>query len=278
MFKFLLDKLSYKPEQLRLYSAGMSDTGLCRKSNEDSLLVDEKLRLFMVADGMGGHEDGEVASQLAIDIIASQIEQLNLINGKHSHRQKIEAIPRLLQYAVEEANSLIHGDNVSRGLSEGRGMGTTISGLWIGPSANHYQSQLYTFNVGDSRIYNYTDGILKQLTTDHSHYQLWLDRGKEGTEPSHNSIYKAIGPWNRVIAEQNTYPITDNSLCLICSDGLSNMLDDMSIQKILHKHLDNNQDTHNLLEIMVKELVKAANDAGGRDNISVVLIRPDFFS
>ena len=153
-------------------------------------------------------------------------------------------------------------------------MGTTLSGLWIGPAANDYQSRLYTFNVGDSRIYSYTDGILKQLSTDHSHYQLWLDRGQEGPEPRHNSIYKAIGPWQRVIAEQKSYPITDKTLYLLCSDGLSNMLDDMSIRSILHKHL---HEDHSSLSIVAEKLVDAANLAGGKDNISVVLIRPDFF-
>jgi protein phosphatase len=272
MIKLLLDKLTYKPEPLRLYSAGMSDVGLARKRNEDNLFIDEKLRLFMVADGMGGHEDGEIASKLAIQTISRQVEQFNLANGAHSYRQNTEAIPSLLQHAIEEANNLVHGNNIARGLSESRGMGTTVSGLWIGPSANDYQFHLYIFNVGDSRIYSYTDSILQQLSTDHSHYQLWLDRGKEGPEPGHNSIYKAIGPWQRVIAEQNTYPITNNTLYLLCSDGLSSMLDDMSIRTILYKH------RHDSLETMTEQLVNAANNAGGKDNISVIIVRPGFFS
>ncbi len=271
MFKQLIDRLSYKPEPLRLYSAGKTDVGLTRKRNEDSLLIDEKLRLFMIADGMGGHEDGDVASSCAVDIISRHIEQLNLANGAHSHRRNAQTIAPFLQHAIEEANDLIHGDNVSRGLSEGKGMGTTVSGLWIGPTANDYQSQLYLFNVGDSRIYRFTEGILKQLSTDHSHYQLWLDRGKEGPEPRHNSIYKAIGPWQRVIAEQKNYSITENTLYLLCSDGLSNMLDDMSIQAILHKH------RHASLQTMVEQLIHAANHSGGKDNITAILIRPGFF-
>jgi protein phosphatase len=277
MLKKIFDKLTYKPDPIRLYSAGISDVGQRRDHNEDNFLIDEKLGLFVVADGMGGHEEGEVASKLAIETIFNHIKKLNDSYQKNGQKEGLSTIiHHLLQDAIEDANNQTHCYNLAKGLAEGRGMGTTVTGFLIGSmssalnqsSSKPGQKMLYAFNVGDSRTYCFNQGILKQLSTDHSHYQLWIETGKEGEPPKHNIIYKAIGPWRRVVAEQHAINIKKNDIFLLCSDGLSDMLSDKEIRHCLHEHREQS------LKKMAKALVNAANSAGGKDNITVVLVRP----
>ncbi len=284
MLKEFFDKLTFTPDPVRLYSAGISDVGQRRKTNEDNYLIDEKLGLFIVADGMGGHEAGEIASKLAIETIFNFIKTLA---DKHSSQKQAkdqanisETICRVLQDAVEEANNQTHCYNIAQGIPEGKGMGTTVTGFWIGTAEGSSpaegsslangsnKNQLYTFNVGDSRTYRFAQGKLQQLSTDHSHYQLWIDTGKEGSPPTHNIIYKAIGPWRKIVAEQHIHPIHSNELFLLCSDGLCDMLSDREIREILY------QTRKKTLKEMTRTLVAAANDAGGKDNITVVLVKP----
>jgi len=266
MLKEFFDKLTFKPDPVRLYSAGISDVGQRRKLNEDNYLIDEKLGLFVVADGMGGHDAGEVASKLAIETIFNFIKAWHNKQNQANHTIDISSV---LQDAVEEANNQAHCYNIAQGVSEGRGMGTTVTGFWIDPMAGAKNKQLYSFNVGDSRTYRFGQGKLTQLSTDHSHYQLWIETGKDGPPPTHNIIYKAIGPWNRIVAEQHIFPIHDNDLFLLCSDGLSDMLSDKEIRTILY------QNRKTTLKLMAQALIDAANLAGGKDNITVVLVRPD---
>ncbi len=271
MLKEFFDKLTFKPDPIRLYSAGITDVGRRRDHNEDNYLIDEKLGLFIVADGMGGHEAGEVASKLAIETIFNHIRKLDdsyKQSSKKSTKQIIEIINNLLQDAVEDANNQTHCYNIAKGLSEGRGMGTTVTGFLVSTPDDTGVKKLYSFNVGDSRTYSFHRGQLTQLSTDHSHYQLWLETGKDGPPPKHNIIYKAIGPWRRIVAEQKTIEIKANELFLLCSDGLSDMLADKEIRQILH---DNRKNT---LKIMAHSLIDAANEAGGKDNITVVIVRP----
>ncbi|WP_198265116.1 PP2C family protein-serine/threonine phosphatase [sulfur-oxidizing endosymbiont of Gigantopelta aegis] len=282
MLKKFFDKLTYKPDPIRLYSAGISDVGQRRDHNEDNFLIDEKLGLFIVADGMGGHEEGEVASKLAIETLFNHIKKLDdklqqpSLQEKHKSKSSSEIIHQLLQDAIEDANNQTHCYNLAKGLAEGRGMGTTVTGFLIASMSsalNHSatsltKKKLYAFNVGDSRTYCYNQGTLKQLSTDHSHYQLWVETGKDGDPPKHNIIYKAIGPWRRVVAEQHTVTIKENDIFLLCSDGLSDMLSDQEIRHCLHAQRKQS------LKKMAQALVDAANNAGGKDNISVVLVKP----
>ena len=268
MLKEFFEKLTFKPDPVRLYSAGISDVGQRRKLNEDNYLIDEKLGLFIVADGMGGHDAGEVASKLAIETIFNYIKKLQ--EEQQSDKPlKADSFNSVLQDAIEEANNQTHCYNIAKGIPEGKGMGTTVTGFWIGPAASPNSKQLYSFNVGDSRTYRYRMGKLKQLSTDHSHYQLWLDTGKEGPAPKHNIIYKAIGPWNRIVAEQHTFPVQDKDIFLLCSDGLCDMISDETILKIM------NQNRKNELKEMAQALIDAANAEGGKDNITVILVRPE---
>ncbi len=266
MLKQFFDKLTLKPDPVRLYSAGLSDTGRRRKLNEDNYLIDESLGLFIVADGMGGHDAGEVASKLAIETIFNFIKKLTT---DHPHNKAFSQFNSVLQDAIEEANNQAHCYNIAKGLSEGRGMGTTVTGFWIDAYRNGSKKQLHTFNVGDSRTYRFADKKLQQLSTDHSHYQLWLDTGKAGDAPKHNIIYKAIGPWRRIVAEQQTIDINKNDLFLLCSDGLCDMLSNPEIEQLILEH------KRDSLNSIAQILIDAANNAGGKDNITVVLVKPE---
>jgi protein phosphatase len=271
MLTKLLEKLTYKPDTILLYSAGISDVGQKREHNEDSYLIDERLGLFVVADGMGGHEAGEVASKLAVETILNHLKKLDITYKQVSskgERSSTKLISSLLQDAVEDANNQTHCYNIAKGLPEGKGMGTTLSGFLISSLNSSGKKKLYSFNVGDSRTYSFIEGRLKQLTTDHSHYQLWLETGKDGPAPKHNIIYKAIGPWKRIVAEQHKFSIHNNELFLLCSDGLCDMLSDEEIQQILKI---NRKKT---LRETSQALIDAANEAGGKDNITVVLVKP----
>lgn len=280
MLKEFFDKLTFKPDPVRMYSAGISDVGQRRKLNEDNYLIDEKLGLFIVADGMGGHEAGEVASKLAIETIFNCIKKLlseaqsvspppSLQNQATDKSPPSDNICSVLQDAIEEANNQTHCYNIAQGILEGKGMGTTVTGFWIASKEGSKKKQIYMFNVGDSRTYRFSQGKLQQLSTDHSHYQLWLETGKEGPPPRHNIIYKAIGPWRRIMAEQHTFPIRPDELFLLCSDGLCDMLSDKEIRDILYHNRKKS------LKETAKTLIAAANDAGGKDNITVVLVKPE---
>lgn len=268
MLKNFFDKLTFKPDPIRLYSAGVTDVGQRRDHNEDNYLIDEKLGLFIVADGMGGHEAGEVASKLSIETIFNHLKKLDNSDWQKNKSNTSEIINNLLQDAVEDANNQTHCYNIAKGLSEGRGMGTTVTGFLINDIDGSGVKKLYSFNVGDSRMYSYHKGKLLQLSTDHSHYQLWIETGKDGPPPKHNIIYKAIGPWRRIVAEQHTFSIKPNELFLLCSDGLTDMISDKVIRQILHEN------RKNPLRIMTQSLIDAANEAGGKDNITVVMVKP----
>ncbi len=271
MLNKFFERLTYKPDIIYSHSAAISDVGQKRDHNEDSFLIDEQLGLFVVADGMGGHAAGEVASKLAVTTMVKHLQQFKqrFQQIKAATDDSSETIIRsILQDAIEDANNQTHCYNIARGLSEGRGMGTTLTGFLISSLNESAKKKLYSFNVGDSRTYSFHHNKLRQLSTDHSHYQLWLETGKEGLAPRHNIIYKAIGPWQRIVAEQHTFAIHQSELFLLCSDGLCDMINDKQIQSILKKT------SKNTLREKSQALINAANDAGGKDNITVMLVKP----
>ncbi len=242
-------------------SITISDVGQKRKLNEDSVLIDKTLGFYIVADGMGGHKAGEVASKLAVRIMHQQIkkhEKFDTLSDKN--------ITKILQDAIEATNHQINGQNLLQGISEGQGMGTTITGFWI-PPCKQNTPQVYGFNLGDSRCYSFYQGHLHQISIDHSHYQLWLETGKPDKEPKKNIIYKAMGPWKKVVADQYTHKLRDNELLLLCSDGLSDMLADNEICAILNKSQNNS------IKEIAQILVAMANRKGGKDNISIILYK-----
>lgn len=249
---------------------GITDPGRKRALNEDSFEVDEELGLLLVADGMGGHKSGEVASQLATKEIYQFIrEQSRASTHSYSAPPQTEdetvIVPPdafdIVLNATHKACKTINEVNHQRGHPDGSGMGCTVSGIWYSSE----KQRTIVFNVGDSRVYKVQDGEITQLTRDHTAYQEWLDNGELGPEPRKNIIIRALGPWPQIAVDTQVDIPSPGDLYLACSDGLWGMLDDESIKKTI--------DAGNDLADICATLVDQANENGGRDNITVVLGR-----
>lgn len=224
-----------------------SDTGLARRANEDNFFA--RAPLFVVADGMGGAQAGEVASRLAAETFAPGLPE----GGTTEER---------LATRVLEANARIH--KLSQEDSEHAGMGTTLTAAYLDGD------DLAVAHVGDSRAYLWRDGELTRLTRDHSLVDELVRRGKLTEEeaadhPQRSIITRALGPEPDVEVDTRTYRAQAGDLLLLCSDGLTSMISEQLIAGILRGAEG--------LEAAGRELVDAANAAGGRDNITVLLFR-----
>ncbi len=239
---------------------GLTDTGRSRKHNEDNIRLNPENSLFILADGMGGHQAGEVASKMAADIVENALTKK--FNPGQSSNSDVE-FPEVsaVTAAIEETNVTINKANNARGLREGKGMGTTIVGCWYLPE----KKMSVIFNVGDSRAYSYHKQELTQISTDHSLLQLWKDKCFEGDKPSANVLTKALGPYPEVAPDVSLYPAKKGEKLLLCSDGLTTMVSD---EKILDMLIQFERDPEKLPE----QLVIEANLAGGEDNISIIII------
>jgi PPM family protein phosphatase len=224
-----------------------SDTGLQRRDNEDNAYA--AAPLFVVADGMGGAQAGEVASQLAIDAFQRELS--------------VDASPeQRLAERVREANRQIY--ERSRAESGREGMGTTLTAAYLD------DAELAIAHVGDSRAYLFRGGELTRLTQDHSLVDELVRRGKLTEEqaaehPQRSIITRALGPEPEVEVDTFTYPVRDGDLLLLCSDGLTSMISEEAIARVLAS-------VESLPEA-ARVLIAEANKAGGRDNITVVLFR-----
>ncbi len=234
-------------------AAGASHAGKVRTLNEDSLVVLEGV-VYAVADGMGGHAAGEVASRIAVQRLAQ-------LDGAHGLR------PGDIASAIAEANDLILMSSVEH--PERRGMGTTVSGIAVVQvgGAAHWA----VFNVGDSRVYRFADGVLVQVTTDHSEVEELLAAGQITGEqarshPNRNVITRSLGTDPGPKPDLWVFPPRPVECFLICSDGLTSELDDDQIARVLREHPD--------ADTAASVLVQAAVDAGGSDNVTVVVVRP----
>jgi PPM family protein phosphatase len=230
-----------------------SDQGRVRTSNEDSSVANLQQGIFLVADGMGGHAAGEVASHIA----ASTVEEI-LSNVEPDSNPE-----ELLLLAVQSANTRVYDAQVNQ--IEYRGMGSTLTLLFI--RANRF----YLAQVGDSRAYLLRMGNLTQLTRDHSIvWQLFEDHLITKEELSHhprkNLITRSIGTHPQVEADMQADEIHEGDVFLICSDGLTDVLSDQKIQNLLSS---GNKSPQEICEM----LVNAANAGGGPDNITVVVVR-----
>ncbi len=224
-----------------------SDTGRQRRANEDSFFV--RAPLFVVADGMGGAQAGEVASRLAAETLARGLPD----DG--TAEQRLEA-------RVREANSRIH--EVSQGDRALNGMGTTITAAYLDGD------ELALAHVGDSRAYLLRDGELTRLTRDHTLVEELVRRGElteeEAAEhPQRSIITRALGPEPDIDVDLRSHRVQAGDVLLLCSDGLTGMISEAEIERIL-------EDAGSLGDAG-RALVAAANEAGGRDNITVVLFR-----
>jgi PPM family protein phosphatase len=222
-----------------------TDTGRQRRANEDNLYVDQPL--FVVADGMGGARAGEVASQTAVEAFGHGLPA----SGSAEER---------LATVIRAANEQIHG--MAQSDDQLAGMGTTVTAALLGTG------EVSIAHVGDSRAYVWRAGELHPLTRDHSLVAELVARGKLTEEqaaehPQRSIITRALGPEADVEVETRTYPVRAGDVYLLCSDGLTSMIDDATVAAVLRDAPT--------IEAAGDALIKAANDAGGRDNITVVL-------
>jgi PPM family protein phosphatase len=223
-----------------------SDLGRQRQGNEDSYFV--RAPLFVVADGMGGAQAGEVASEMAVESF-----DRGLPDGSPADA---------LVQVIEDANRRIH--DRSRAESQRAGMGTTVTAAYVG------EQEVTIAHVGDSRAYLLRDGKLARLTRDHSLVGELVARGKlteeqAETHPQRSVITRALGPEPDVQVDVDTYPARSGDVFMVCSDGLTSMVPEARVTPILVEA--------GSLEQAGRELIAAANDAGGRDNITVILFR-----
>ena len=252
---------------MRLQIACCSNVGKVRKHNEDTIVGDESLRLVVLADGMGGYQAGEIASQIAVDTIVSemsnQLEKQQALNNrvvdKGYHHSTI-----LLEQAILKANQIVY--ETASQQANYQGMGTTVV------AALFNEDFVSIAHIGDSRLYRLRSGELQSITTDHSVLQELIECGfytpeQARTSPNRNLVTRALGVGNTVSVEIQEHKIQPDDLYLLCSDGLSDMLDNKNIHQIL---LDNKQAT---LDEISHLLIDAANEKGGVDNISVVITR-----
>jgi len=238
--------------------AGRSDVGKVRQGNEDALFANEERGVFIVADGMGGHVAGEVASQIVTETVGPGVS-----DAVEEGLTGTELAARVLDL-IEEANRAIleRADNEP----EKRGMGTTLTLMALIPEEGYLFDQ-----VGDSRGYLLRNGTLSQITRDHTVVQQQVDRGALTPEqardhPLSHILTRALG--TEIDVEADTYgdSVEPGDTFLLCSDGLSGMLPDEDIQKIMSSETD---DIQNIADRLIDE----ANEAGGMDNITAVVVR-----
>ncbi len=235
-----------------------TDTGRSRENNEDSVAVDEETRLAVLADGMGGYNAGEIASGMATAFIKSEMSRWLTEVGTTARPKEVR---RAMEICVDSANlSIFNAANSNANYS---GMGTT---LVVGVFRDDV---LVLGHIGDSRCYRLRAGKLEQISRDHSLLQEQIDAGLVTLEQAQHSniknlVTRALGVEEIVLLEVNEYQVELGDLYLMCSDGLSDMVQDAVIAKILN--------AEGGLEHKVQMLVDAANDNGGRDNISVLMV------
>jgi len=236
-----------------------TDTGRARSNNEDSVAIDEWSSLVVLADGMGGYNAGEVASSMATSFIKSEL-------GRWLSEAAASAtdadVRRAMEICVDNANRAIF--NSSNSNPRYAGMGTT---LVVGVFRDN---RLLLGHVGDSRGYRLRGGRLTQITHDHSLLQEQIDAGLITAEQAafsanKNLVTRAVGVEDTVLLETHQHDVMPGDTYLLCSDGLTDMLDDETIGQVLLRC--------DLLPEAATALIDAANDAGGKDNISVVLAR-----
>jgi protein phosphatase len=229
---------------IRFSHGAATDIGHVRKVNEDSYLASPPL--YAVADGMGGHAAGDVASALAVDVLAAYA--------------RFPLSVSVVLAALEEANkAIIRGD-------QGSGMGTTVAGLALLDTAE--DTRLMVFNVGDSRVYRLTEGRLDQVTVDHSEVQELVTLGaitreQARTHPRRNIVTRALGGYPELWPDHWLLPAVAGDRYLICSDGLHGELPDDALRALLASGGP---------QEAAESLVRAANEAGGHDNVTAIVV------
>jgi serine/threonine protein phosphatase PrpC len=250
------------PELVRR-SAGLSDVGRRRVSNEDSLFFDDTIGLYAVADGMGGHAAGEVASQEAIDTVRGMVRHgeglLRSVEAGDHSPEALWRVGRLLESAVQAATYMVFG--IAQSDPDQAGMGTTLSALLLcGPFG-------ITAQVGDSRVYMVRNGQVNQLTEDHTLIAWQLKQGiisqnEAALSPHKNVITRAVGSREYVQVDTHFFRVSPGDSFLVCSDGLHGYLRDEEIPGIIALGPDT----------AVRHFIHTANLRGGRDNITTIVV------
>ena len=247
----------------KLRVVGLSDTGKVREHNEDTIAGDADSGLLVLADGMGGYKAGEVASGLAVKTIVGlvrermQREDLNARDaGSGLSRPTI-----ILRDAIHRANKIIY--QTARTQPQCEGMGTTVV------AALFFDNKVTIAHVGDSRLYRLQGGRFERVTMDHSLLQELVDRGLYSAEEAQraankNYVTRALGVEPGVEVEIREIPAQKGEIYMLCSDGLSDMVEDEDIHLTISTFGDN-------LDTVARQLIQLANDNGGRDNISVLM-------
>jgi serine/threonine protein phosphatase PrpC len=248
-----------------LEMAMSSDPGVIRAHNEDAVFADPGLGVAILADGMGGYNAGEVASGMATTRLACDLGRVIATGGGRDGKGFRDAfeVEQHIVNEVEAANFSIF--NAAQSEPRYAGMGTTLVLAWF------YDNRMSVAHVGDSRLYRLRGERFEQLTRDHSLLQEQLDNGmitpEEARFSEHkNLVTRALGVDAMVEVEINDYDLAAGDIVLLCSDGLNDMIDDPEIALAL-RTLGGN------LQLAADHLVQMANDHGGRDNISVILVK-----
>lgn len=235
-----------------------SDIGLIRENNQDSIFVsnNREFPLFIVADGMGGHKAGEIASSMVVDIIKEKFLE------EHDNLKEESYIVSIIKESIKDANDIIYLKSLED--PKYSGMGTTITLAYV------FENKVYIGHVGDSRAYFYDEKGIVQITEDHSLINELLKNGSITLEeaknhPQRNMITRAVGTSCSIEMDIISKSYEKDNILLICSDGLSSMVSDKEINNWLKKEKD--------MKTLCEKLVLASKDNGGLDNISVVAIK-----
>lgn len=248
-----------------MIAVGKVNIGKRRSNNEDSVFVSNKpigalSNLYIVADGMGGHKAGAVASKLAIDAFCAYIEE---------HQETVikseEDLLILLKRGISHANYVIYRKGLES--SDYTGMGTTITLCTV------MNNNAYIAHVGDTRLYCMNANQMRQVTVDHSLVQEMLEHGyitetDMQEHPQRHVITRAVGTYEQVKVDTMKQCLDGVEYILLCSDGLTAMLSEEKMHELIYKH-------HTNLDIMIDELILQANEAGGVDNIAVIIGKKD---
>jgi len=241
-----------------------TDTGRVRRNNEDAVFVNPKVGLAILADGMGGHNAGEVASNMAITALGSELE--------HAFKEQPPYLPaanhfsrahEVLSDVILRTNAAVH--LAAQSNPRFAGMGTTLVAVQF------FDNKFVVAHIGDSRLYRLRDDFLTRLTRDHSLLQEQIDNGMISPDearfaPNRNLVTRALGVDPSVDAELNDYEALPGDVYLLCSDGLNDMAEDREIAAIMTAFSAN-------LQLCATQLVQMANEHGGRDNVSVILVK-----
>ena len=247
----------------KLSFVGQTDTGRVREHNEDTIATDPDVGLLVLADGMGGYNAGEVASGIAVKTITNLVRE-GLMREDLGSPDRNTGLTRpsiVLRDAITRANKIIY--QTARSQAECEGMGTTVV------AALFYDNRISVAHVGDSRLYRQRGSEISQVTMDHSLLQELVDRGFYSPEEAQraankNYVTRALGVEPQVEVEVQEHPVDKGDIFILCSDGLSDMVEDEDIRLTISTFGAN-------LDTVAKQLIQLANENGGRDNVSVVL-------